>query len=187
ISSILVKPASAICNLDCEYCFYLDRDTDPYTALAERTMSLETLERLVEGFLSYSYPQSSFGFQGGEPTLAGLKFFESLVALQKRHGKSGQTVGNTIQTNGILLDRSWCELFRDYNFLVGLPLAEFHPDGTPMPFTIDAEEYGRFLCRIFDLWWPERHLVRIRFFDNIAEALAGQKPGTCTMHERDRK
>jgi len=254
ISSILVKPASAICNLDCEYCFYLDRDTDPYTALAERTMSLETLERLVEGFLSYSYPQSSFGFQGGEPTLAGLKFFESLVALQKRHGKSGQTVGNTIQTNGILLDRSWCELFRDYNFLVGLsldgpedvhdryrynkaghptwakvveaaelmksagvefnilcvvsqanvrrsrdvykflrklgiqhiqfiPLAEFHPDGTPMPFTIDAEEYGRFLCRIFDLWWPERHLVRIRFFDNIAEALAGQKPGTCTMHE----
>ncbi len=254
ISSILVKPASAICNLDCEYCFYLDRETDPYSAQGQRVMSPETLERLVEGYLPYSYPQSSFGFQGGEPTLAGLPFFASLVALQKKHGKSGQIVSNTIQTNGVLLDRAWCELFRDYNFLVGLsldgpedihdryrynkaghptwakvveaaqmmqatqvdfnilcvvskanvqrsrdvykffrklgvrhmqfiPLAEFHSDGTPLPFTIDAEEYGRFLTRIFDLWWPERSEVRVRFFDNIAEAIAGQRPGTCTMHE----
>ena len=52
-----------------------------------------------------------------------------------------------------------------------------------MPFTITPEQYGRFLCETFDLWWPERRKVRIRFFDNIAEALAGQKPGNCTMHE----
>ena len=64
-----------------------------------------------------------------------------------------------------------------------IPLSEFDGLGQPLPFTITPEECGRFLCEIFDLWWPERRKVRIRYFDNLAEALAGQKPGTCTMHE----
>ena len=60
---------------------------------------------------------------------------------------------------------------------------EFAPDGTPLKFTISPEQYGRFLVELFDAWWPDRRTVHIRFFDNIAEALAGQKPTTCTMHE----
>jgi uncharacterized protein len=64
-----------------------------------------------------------------------------------------------------------------------IPLAEFDGDGNPLPFTITPEQYGRFLTETFDLWWPDRRQMRIRFFDNIAEAVAGQKPGTCTMHE----
>jgi uncharacterized protein len=64
-----------------------------------------------------------------------------------------------------------------------IPLAEFDAAGQPMPFACTAEQYGRFLCEIFDLWWPERRRVRVRFFDNIAESLAGQKPGNCTLHE----
>src|SRR5678816_1921490 len=74
IGSLLIKPVSAVCNLDCAYCFYLDRAADPYQALPGRRMNLETLERLVEGYLRYSYPQSVFAFQGGEPTLAGPAF-----------------------------------------------------------------------------------------------------------------
>jgi len=254
ITSILIKPASAVCNLDCSYCFYLDRDADPYKALPARRMTAETLERLVDTYLFYSYPESVFAFQGGEPTLAGLPFFEKLVSLQKQYGRDGQSVSNALQTNGILLDKNWCDLFRAYQWLVGLsldgpeevndryrfnkqgrgtwkrvmeslellqknsvefnilcvlsqanvdrpnelyrffrglgiehiqfiPLAEFHPDGSPMPFTISPEQYGRFLCELFDVWWPDRRKVRIRLFDNIAEAAAGQKPGTCTMHE----
>lgn len=254
IGSLLIKPASALCNLDCAYCFYLDRDSDPYAGLTERTMSANTLERLVSGFLPYSYPNSTFAFQGGEPTLAGLPFFEKLVALQIRHARSGQNVSNAIQTNGLLLDDRWCELFRDYRWLVGIsmdgpesmhdlyrrnrggegtwrrvmqsiermqkhkvefnvlcvlsqanvdhpreiyrffrsigvdnlqfiPLAEFGPDGAPLPFTITPEQYGRFLAGIFDLWWPHRRKMRIRFFDNLAEALAGQTPGSCTLQE----
>lgn len=254
IGSLLVKPASAACNLDCEYCFYLDRESDPYAGAAERIMSLDTLETLVHGFLSYSYPNSGFAFQGGEPTLAGLRFYENLVRFQQRHGRSGQSVGNSIQTNGTLLTQEWCELFRDFSFLIGLsldgpeeihdryrvnkaghptaakvidaarllraenvefnvlcvvsqanvhrarevfrffrnlgvayvqfiPLAEFQPDGTPMPFAINAEEYGRFLCKIYDLWWPERRHMGVRFFENVAEALAGRKAGSCTLHE----
>ena len=64
-----------------------------------------------------------------------------------------------------------------------IPLVEFRPSGELEPFAITGEEYGRFLCGLFDAWWPERRRVRIRYFDNIAEALAGHKPGTCTMHE----
>ncbi len=254
ISSLLIKPASAVCNLDCSYCFYLDRDADPYKALPARRMTLETLERLVDSYLFYSYPNSVFAFQGGEPTLAGLPFFEKLVQFQQQHGRDGQSVSNALQTNAMLLDKNWCELFRSYQWLLGvsldgpeevhdlyrynkeghgtwkrvmesvallkkngvefnilcvlsqanvgkakelyrfyrglgidnvqyIPLAEFDAAGNPLPFTITAEQYGRFLCETFDVWWPERRRMRIRFFDNIAEALAGQKPGTCTMHE----
>src|SRR6476646_3614302 len=108
ISSLLVKPVSAVCNLDCAYCFYLDRDADPYKALPARRMTAETLERLVDTFLFYSYPNSAFAFQGGEPTLAGLEFFEKLVEMQQRRGRPGQAVSNAIQTNGLLLDDAWC-------------------------------------------------------------------------------
>ncbi len=80
------------------------------------------------------------------------------------------------------------EVFRFFrklgiSYVQFIPLAEFHPDGSPLPFTISAAEYGQFLCEIFDLWWPERQHIGVRFFENIAEALAGRKPGTCTMHE----
>jgi uncharacterized protein len=254
ITSLLIKPASAVCNLDCEYCFYLDRDADPYASLPSRQMTEETLERLVRTFLFYSYPNSVFAFQGGEPTLAGLRFFEKLIELQKEHGRDGQNVSNALQTNAILIDHDWAQLFRAYNWLVGvsldgpeeihdryrrnkgrqptwkrvmqavqllqeekvefnilcvlndanvekprelyrffkglgidnvqyIPLSEFLPDGTPLPFTITPEQYGRFLCETFDAWWPDRRKMRIRFFDNLAEALAGQKPGSCTLHE----
>ncbi len=254
IESLLIKPASALCNLDCEYCFYLDREADPYDSSRARIMTLETLCRLVEGYLAYSFPDSAFAFQGGEPTLTGLDFFQSLVEIQKRTGRPGQVVSNSIQTNGTLLTSAWCKLFREYRFLVGIsldgpedvhdvyrvnkarrgtwravmdavallqrervdfnvlavvsqanvrrgaevyrffrgagidflqfiPLVEFAPDGRPEPYSVSGDEYGRFLCDVFDLWWPERRSVRIRHFDNIAEALAGQTPGTCTMRQ----
>jgi uncharacterized protein len=254
ISSLLIKPASAVCNLDCAYCFYLDREADPYKALPGRRMTEETLERLVDTFLFYSYPNSVFAFQGGEPTLAGPAFFEKLIAFQKQYGRDGQNVSNALQTNGILIDDRWCQIFKEYNWLIGIsidgpedlhdlyrfnkqgkgtwkkvmhgietmqkhgvefnvlcvlsqanvekprevykffrslgidyiqyiPLSEFDGLGQRLPFTITPEQYGRFMCETFDLWWPERRKVRIRYFDNIAEGLAGQKPGNCTMHE----
>ena len=254
ITSLLIKPASAVCNLDCSYCFYLDREADPYKALPARRMTFETLERLVDTYLFYSYPNSVFAFQGGEPTLAGLPFFQKLVSYQQEYGRNGQSVSNAMQTNAVLLTKDWCDLFRNYNWLLGvsldgpeavhdryrfnkagqptwrkvvdavellqankvdfnilcvlsqsnvdqprelyrffrslgvdniqfIPLAEFDGNGNPLPFTITADQYGRFLCEVFDAWWPDRRKVRIRFFDNLAEATAGQKPGSCTMHE----
>jgi uncharacterized protein len=254
ITSLLIKPASAVCNLDCEYCFYLDREADPYTALPGRRMTVDTLERMVDTYLFYSYPNSVLAFQGGEPMLAGLPFFEKLVEFEKRFGRNNQSVSNALQTNAVLIDKNWCDLFHETNWLLGvsldgpeeindryrfnkdrrgtwkrvmqsvellkvnkvefnilcvlstanvdkpkelyrfyrslgidniqfIPLAEFDGLGNRLPFTITAEQYGRFMVEMFELWWPERRKVRIRCFDNIAEAVAGHKPGTCTMHE----
>lgn len=90
ITSLLIKPASAVCNLDCEYCFYLDRDADPYKALPARRMTDETLERLVDTYLFYSYPNSTFAFQGGEPTLAGLPFSRSSWSCRSGTGATGR-------------------------------------------------------------------------------------------------
>src|ERR1044072_8915828 len=122
ITSLLIKPASAVCIFDCAYCFYLDRDADPYRDLPARRMSYDTLERLVDTYLFYSFPNSTFAFQGGEPTLAGLPFFEKLVGFQKQYGRDGQSVSNALQTNGTLLDKNWCDLFRSYQWLIGLSL-----------------------------------------------------------------
>src|SRR5271166_5563053 len=122
ITSLLIKPASAVCNLDCSYCFYLDRDADPYKALPARRMTMETLERLVGTYLFYSYPNSVFAFKGGEPTLAGLPFFAKLIRLQQQYGRGGQAVSNALQTNATLLDKNWCDLFREYQWLLGVSL-----------------------------------------------------------------
>src|SRR5437763_5632843 len=122
ISSLLIKPASAVCNLDCSYCFYLDREADPYSALPARRMTDETLERLIDTYLFYSYPNSTFAFQGGEPTLAGPAFFEKVVELQQRYGRNGHAIANAMQTNGVLLNDRWCELFKQYNWLIGISI-----------------------------------------------------------------
>jgi uncharacterized protein len=67
-------------------------------------------------------PNPSFGWQGGEPTLAGLDFFRNVVYQQQRLGVSGQVVGNGLQTNGLLIDQEWAQFLAQYHFLVGISL-----------------------------------------------------------------
>jgi uncharacterized protein len=69
------------------------------------------------------------------------------------------------------------------DYIQYIPLAEFDGQGNPLPPSITPEQYGRFLAETFELWWPERRKARIRCFDNLAEALAGRKPGDCSLHE----
>jgi len=74
-------------------------------------------------------PQTVFCWQGGEPTLMGLPFYQSAVSLMQRYGRGQQSVSNALQTNGLLLDKDWCEFLRNYHFLVGISLdgpAEYH-------------------------------------------------------------
>jgi uncharacterized protein len=118
---LLIKPVGADCNLRCEYCFYL-RASELYPDHKRHIMSDEMLEHVISGLLSYRFPQSVFAWQGGEPTLAGVDFFQKAVELQKKHGLPGQVVGNAFQTNGVLINEDWCRLFRDYRWLVGLSL-----------------------------------------------------------------
>ena len=118
---LLMKPVSADCNQECRYCFYR-RVGALYPSETQHRMSGETLEAVIRRYLGLRLPQSVFCWQGGEPTLAGLDFYRHAVRLMQRHGRDGQTVGNALQTNGLLLDEDWCRFLPEYRFLVGLSL-----------------------------------------------------------------
>lgn len=122
--SLLIKPASGDCNLHCAYCFYHNRPTDPYREGGTRRhrMSAEVLDALIRQGMALDRRQATFGWQGGEPTLCGLPFFQQAVALQQKYGANGQSVSNGLQTNALLLDRDWARFLRQYNFLLGVSL-----------------------------------------------------------------
>ena len=111
--SLLIKPAGPDCNLACRYCFYACKSglfgDHPHR------MSEATAEVMVRDYLGLGLEMSSFAWQGGEPTLMGLEFFEKVVAFQKQYGRDGQLVSNALQTNATLLDDRWCEFLAGIN------------------------------------------------------------------------
>lgn len=127
---LLIKPASGSCNLKCKYCFYWDEMEKRSTANFG-VMSTGTLETVVKKALEYAEYSCGFTFQGGEPTLAGLSFYEHLITLQKKYNTGAVSITNAIQTNGYCLDEEWASFLADHHFLVGLSL-----DGTK--YTHDA-------------------------------------------------
>ena len=118
--SLLIKPASADCNQDCAYCFYLDR-SKPYSRQLHR-MSSRVLKRLVSSYLKTLQPQYVFTWQGGEPTLMGIDFFKQAVKLQREYAPPGSIVANGLQTNALLIDDEFAEFLARYHFLVGVSL-----------------------------------------------------------------
>ena len=119
--SLLVKPASADCNLRCAYCFYLEKQA-LYSGSSVHRMSDRVLETLVRSYLGTNQPVYSFGWQGGEPTLMGTEFFRKVTDLQRRYGRSGMRVANGLQTNGTLIDDELAEHLGRYKFLVGVSI-----------------------------------------------------------------
>lgn len=267
-ASILIKPSSANCNIDCEYCFYkcLSSNREAYS---KGFMTEETLEQLVMQAFAYAGDYVAFAFQGGEPTLAGIGFFEKAVELQKKYNTNNRIVENTIQTNGILLDENWAAFLAKNHFLVGLSLdgpkklhdryrkdvqgrgtfdriikaaallEQYHVDynivsvitkesadragylykffkkqgyrylqlipcmderkrnqptggaedlsGKPESFAVAPEQYGRFLCEMFDLWYADfcrGSQMDIRMFSNLAQMAAGYPAEECGMNGR---
>ena len=255
--SLLIKPVSGDCNLHCTYCFYHDRATDPYKAQVKHRMSPAVLDTLVRQGMALDRGQAAFGWQGGEPTLAGLDFFRQVVALQQRYGASGQAVSNGLQTNGLLLDGEWARFLRQYNVLVGVSLdgpalyhdhyrkftnggptharvmqvlhmlhqyrvefnilsvvnritAEHGPEvydyllsqgfgylqfipcvetgpetGEVTDFSVLPEQFGDFLCSVFDRWYNAGNpQASVRDFEAILAAYVGQEPPLCCYQER---
>ncbi|MBN1560175.1 anaerobic sulfatase maturase [candidate division KSB1 bacterium] len=121
LNSVLVKPTGSRCNLDCTYCFYLKK-AELYGGQKLMRMSEDVLRQMVKQVMRQGGKQVSFGWQGGEPTLMGIPFFERAVEYQVRFGRAGQIVGNGLQTNGVLIDKEWAHFLRDTQFLVGLSL-----------------------------------------------------------------
>ncbi len=116
---LLAKPSGSTCNIDCTYCFFLSKEA-LYPNEKSR-MSAATLEAYIRQLLeSHQSPEVTVAWQGGEPTLMRLEFFQRAVELVEQYRRPGQTVQHTFQTNGILLDDAWCEFFKQHDFLVGL-------------------------------------------------------------------
>jgi len=120
LDSVLIKPAGPDCNMACSYCFYLDK-ASLFPHFQVHRMNEAVLEETIRQVMSQAGPSVSIGWQGGEPTLMGLPFFEQAVKFEKRYGQ-GKSIGNGLQTNGLLLDGQWAEFLKTYHFLVGISL-----------------------------------------------------------------
>ena len=115
----MVKPGGGICNLDCKYCYFLSKEM-MYPGSRFR-MADEILETFIKQYIeSQRVPEVLFGWQGGEPTLIGLDFFERVMAYEQKYTRPGMTIQNALQTNGTLLNEAWCQFFKKHDFLIGL-------------------------------------------------------------------
>ena len=116
---LLAKPTGPICNLDCEYCFFLSKEAlypDDKFRMAD-----QQLESYIQQLLSaHKTPEVTVAWQGGEPTMMGLDFFRRSVELVDKHCRPEQRVSHTIQTNGTRIDDGWAAFFKEHDFLVGL-------------------------------------------------------------------
>jgi len=255
VTDVLVKPAGPDCNLACEYCFYSGKER--LFPGSKMRMNDEVLESMVSQLMSQPVEQLSIGWQGGEPTLMGIPFFLKALGLMQRYGK-GMAVANGLQTNGVLIDRDWARVFKEFHFLVGLSIDgpehihdhyrrgrggqgsfkkaadaakllfdnevevnaltvvndysvrfpeeiyEFHksmglnfmqfipcvetdianPEKTAA-FSVKGIAYGKFLCRMFDLWLADFSngvpTTSIRFFESLLFKYAGFPPTECTL------
>lgn len=253
--SLLVKPASADCNLRCLYCFYLEKSC-LYPDSDVHRMPEEVLERMISSFMSTGLSHYAFAWQGGEPALMGVDFFRRAVELEERYCPGGATVSNGLQTNATLIDDEFAALLSKYRFLVGvsldgppdvhdrfrlradgtgshakvlegidrlrrnrvefnalvlvssanvgrarevynylcdigiwyhqyIPCVEFDESGNPMPYCITGEEWGRFLCDLFDEWvGRDVGRVSIREFDAVLNFMVRHTYSMCTMGGR---
>lgn len=118
---IMGKPIGPICNLDCKYCFYLEKE-NLFAANENFKMSDAVLETYIKDYISsQNTAEVTFAWQGGEPTLLGLPYFLKITELQKKYA-AGKTISNAIQTNGTRLNNAWCEFFSKNGFLVGISI-----------------------------------------------------------------
>ncbi|MFV0255620.1 MAG: radical SAM protein [Erysipelotrichaceae bacterium] len=124
--SVLIKPASSTCNMTCKYCFYYDvadhRVISNYGIMSDIVMN-KLIDRV---FAQHREPSIiHFMFQGGEPTLAGIDYFKKFIAVVNDKKTTDHIIKYSIQTNGTLLNKEFIELFKKYNFLVGVSLDGF--------------------------------------------------------------
>lgn len=253
--NLLIKPASSLCNLRCNYCFYEDEAINR----SQRSMGVmddEMADTLITSVFEAVDPDGmvSFAFQGGEPTMAGLPFFQHFVAKVKKSRPPKVRVSFAIQTNGTLLNEEWAKFLKEERFLVGISLDGFRDaheahrvdakgDGTwkrvlaakslletykvdynalcvvtgrcaahpekayktlkslgfryiqfiacldPIghargieSWSLTPEAYGKFLCRVFDLWyqdWASENYHSVRLFDDYIHILLGDGASTC--------
>ena len=154
---VLAKPIGPICNLDCRYCFYLEKE-HLYPGERKWAMPPDVMESFIRQYIQAQDAQEIyFAWQGGEPTLLGVEFFQTVVRLQRKFA-GGKIIHNAIQTNGTLLDDHWCEFLRRHDFLVGLSI-----DGPPElhdAYRVDKNGKASFDAVMRGLSFIRKHAVQ---------------------------
>ena len=118
--NMMLKPAGSLCNLNCRYCYYLDK-AEIYGG-REPVMSEQMLETVVREYIAANdVPEVTFNWHGGEPLLLGMDFYRKALAFEQKYA-NGKTIHNTLETNGTLMDRAWAEFFRRNGFLIGISI-----------------------------------------------------------------
>lgn len=117
--SLLIKPASADCNLRCEYCFYLDR-ASLYPSCTVHRMSSEVMQHLFRSYLALPMPEHVIAFQGGEPLMMGEQFYRDVVKTQQRYARPDRVISNSVQTNVTLMTPTLASFLAKNDFLIGV-------------------------------------------------------------------
>ena len=120
--AVMAKPAGSLCNMRCSYCYYLEKDAIS-THPERHRMPDDLLETYIRQYIAGTTgPAVSFVWHGGEPTLAGMEFYRKVITLQKKYLPAGWKCWNNLQTNGLLLDDTWCAFLAENHFDVGLSI-----------------------------------------------------------------
>ena len=137
--SIMIKAGGPVCNLDCDYCYYLEKDAlypGKKFSLSTFRMNEQVLETLIRDYIgSQSQEKIEFIWHGGEPTLLGIDYFRKALTLQQKYA-NGKTITNAFQTNGTLINDEWAEFFAANHFLCGLSIdgpKKFHDNHRRYP------------------------------------------------------
>lgn len=115
----IIRPCGDLCNLKCAYCYYNSIDQ---RFSHSKIMSNEVLESFISQFLEISGDEATFVWHGGEPLLAGIDFYKRVVEFENQYKRDEQIIKNNIQTNGILIDKTWVSFFKENDFHVGMSL-----------------------------------------------------------------
>lgn len=170
--SILIKPASSLCNLRCKYCFYANvsslREIRSYGR-----MKNDITEKMIENIYAdlEDGDELTLAFQGGEPTLAGLTYFKNLTRMVEEQEKR-VIVHYAIQTNGIVINEQWCQFLKQHNFLVGLSI-----DGHPLYHDmnrLDPRGRGTFQKVLHTKHLFDQYEIQYNILCVLTEQLAGE-------------
>lgn len=153
----MTKPIGPLCNLDCTYCFYLEKEA-LFKKGDSRRMQPDVLETYIRDYIE-SQPNDfvSFAWQGGEPTLLGVDYFRKAVEFQKKYA-NGKKIENAFQTNGTLIDDEWCEFFKQNDFLIGLSIDG--PRALHDAYRIDKRRKPTFDLVMRGIKFLQKHSVR---------------------------
>ncbi len=119
--NLLIKPASGLCNMKCDYCFYTDEMRSRELA-SYGIMTDEVMEQVIKKALAKASGKCTFLFQGGEPALAGLPFYERWLDYEKKYNVNRIETAHALQTNGYLINENWCRFLAKHHFLAGLSI-----------------------------------------------------------------